>query len=117
MILADGYGTNTGRMTRRIALFCVTLLFTAGLGAQYPASSVEDRPDVRLPSGKRQSDEILKAEYQKNLEDAAELLRLAEDLKIELEKNDRYVLSLDVYKKTEEIEKVAKRIRKRLKRF
>lgn len=71
--------------------------------------------DVRLPNGKRQSDEILKADYQKTLEDARELSRLADDLKLDLEKNDRYVLSLATLKKTEEIEKLAKRIHDRLK--
>ena len=39
----------------------------------------------------------------------------AEELKTELEKNDRYVVSLAAIRKTEEIEKLAKRIRGRLK--
>jgi hypothetical protein len=71
--------------------------------------------DVRLPNGKLQRDEILKADYQKSLDDARELSRLAEDLKLDLEKNDRNVLSLATLKKTEEIEKLAKRIHDRLK--
>ena len=61
-----------------------------------------------------QQDEILKAEYQKTLKDAAMLIDLAEQLKAELEKNDRFVLSLATIKKTEEIEKLAKKIRTRL---
>jgi hypothetical protein len=76
---------------------------------------VQPPEDVRLPNGKMQSDEILKAEYQKSLEDARQLSRLADDLKLDLEKNDRYVLSLATLKKTEEIEKLAKRIHDRLK--
>jgi ATP-dependent helicase/DNAse subunit B len=72
---------------------------------------------VRLPSGKLQSDEILKADHEKNLKDAAELLRMTEDLNIELEKKDPNVLSVAAVKKTEEIEKLAKRIRSRMKRF
>ena len=71
--------------------------------------------DIRLPNGKLQREEILKAEYQKSLDDARELSRLADDLKLDLEKNDRYVLSLATLKKTEEIEKLAKRIHDRLK--
>ena len=71
--------------------------------------------DVRLPNGKLQRDEILKADYQKSLEDARELSRLAEDLKLDLEKNDRNVLSIATLKKTEEIEKLAKKIHDRLK--
>jgi hypothetical protein len=76
----------------------------------------EDKSDVRLPSGRKQADEIIRSEHQKNVEDAAELLKLTEDLKAELEKNDAFVLSLGAIKKTEDIEKVAKRIRARLKR-
>jgi hypothetical protein len=71
--------------------------------------------DTRLPNGKLQREEILKADYAKSLDDARELSRLAEELKLDIEKNDRYVLSIATLKKTEEIEKIAKRIRDRLK--
>jgi hypothetical protein len=73
-----------------------------------------DEEDVILPNGKSQKDEILKSEYQQNLKDAAELAELAGQLKIELEKNDRFVLSMATIKKTDDIEKLAKRIRARL---
>jgi hypothetical protein len=73
-----------------------------------------DEEDVVLPNGKSQKDEILKSEHQQNLKDAAELADLAEQLKIDLEKNDRYVLSMATLKKTDDIEKLAKRIRSRL---
>jgi hypothetical protein len=71
--------------------------------------------DVRLPSGKLQRDEILKAEHQKSLEDARQLSRLADELKLDLERNDRNVLSISLLKRTEEIEKLAKKIHDRLK--
>lgn len=79
------------------------------------APKVEDgeRP-VRLPNGKLQRDEIAKAEYQKSLEDCKQLIKVAEDLKAEMEKNEQYVLSVSSIKKTEEIEKLAKRIRGRM---
>ena len=73
-----------------------------------------EEEDVILPNGKSQKEEILKAEHQQNLKDAAELADLAEQLKIELEKNDRYILSMATLKKTDDIEKLAKRIRARL---
>lgn len=84
-----------------------------GLPTQAPSPGV-DRVDVRLPSGKMQRDEILKAEHEQNLKDAAKLAELADDLKQTLEKEDRYVFSLTTVKKTEEIEKLAKKIRSRL---
>jgi hypothetical protein len=70
--------------------------------------------ETRLPNGKLQSDEILKAEYEANVKDAAELADLATQLKLDLEKNDRFVLSMATLKKTDDIEKLAKRIRSRL---
>ena len=73
-----------------------------------------EEEDVILPNGKSQKEEILKAEHRQNLKDAAELAELAEQLKIELEKNDRYILSMATLKKTDDIEKLAKRIRARL---
>ena len=75
-----------------------------------------DRHDVRLPDGKSQREEILKADHAKDLADARALVELAGDLQRELEKNDRHVLSVASIRKTEEIEKLAKRIRSRLRR-
>jgi hypothetical protein len=75
-----------------------------------------DRDIPRLPNGKTQQEEILKADHERDLKDAAQLIDLAEGLKEELEKNDQHVLSLTSLKKTEEIEKLAKRIRSRLRR-
>jgi len=72
--------------------------------------------DTKLPNGKSQQEEILKADYQKTLADAAELVKLSEALQDELIKEDRHVLSLSSLKKAEDIEKLAKKIRTRLKR-
>jgi hypothetical protein len=75
-----------------------------------------DEP-VRLPNGKLQSEEILKEDYKKNLKDAQDLIELAESLKTGLEKNEQHVLSLADLKKTEDIEKIARRIRGRMRRY
>jgi len=72
--------------------------------------------DIKLPSGKSQQQEILKAEYQKAIEDAEKLAKLAEELKADLEKDEYHVLSVTSLKKTEDIEKLARRIRERLRR-
>jgi hypothetical protein len=78
-----------------------------------PAPSGE-RADVRLPNGKSQRDEILKAEREQNLKDAARLADLADELKQALEKEDRFVFSIATVKKAEDIEKLAKKIRSRI---
>ena len=77
----------------------------------------DERDSDRLPDGKSQKEAIIKADYKKNLEDAAELAKLAEDLKSDIEKNTRYIVSLQTLKKTEDIEKLAKSIRGRLRRY
>jgi uncharacterized protein YacL len=82
--------------------------------AEFPG---RDQLGVRLPNGKSQNEEILKEDYKKNLEDVAALAKLAEELKAEIEKNDRHIVSVASLKKTEDIEKLAKNIRARLKRY
>ena len=102
---------------QRTTLFLLMLAgpgFTQGPETQPPAAPVASEPEVRLPNGKSQRDEILKAEHQENLKDAARLADLAQDLKESLERDDRYVLSLSTLKKTDEIEKLVKKIRARL---
>jgi hypothetical protein len=85
--------------------------------SRIPAITEPAPEDVRLPSGKMQRDEILKSDYQKSLEDARALSKLADQLKVDMEKNDYNVLSLATLKKVDEIDKLAKRIHDRLKRF
>jgi hypothetical protein len=71
--------------------------------------------DVKLPSGKSQREEILKAEHEQSLRDVAQLVKLSSELQTEIEKNDYRVLSVESLKKAEDIEKLARRIRNRMK--
>jgi hypothetical protein len=103
------------RKVRRLAAW--TVLFAVLLPAQTPTDAVVDPTDPRLPNGKSQREEILKADHQKSLDDAGKLIALSEELKAELEKNDRHVLAVGTLKKLDEIEKLTKRIRGRLKRY
>src|SRR5712691_3060994 len=104
--------------------YCATMVLAAALFA-VAAPQIQDTRepaprdpanarDTRLPNGKSQQEEMLKADHASSLKDAAQLVELAEGLKEDLEKNDRHVLSVSTLKKTEEIEKLAKRIRSRL---
>jgi hypothetical protein len=99
---------------RRDAVAAALALLAAGPGAAQPEPG---RRDIRLPDGKSQREEILKADHEQNLKDAAALVELGLALERELEKNARHVLSVSSIRKTEEIEKLAKRIRGRLRRF
>jgi hypothetical protein len=108
-------GYDTSKAMRRI----IAIVFLAAISLLWIAWA--QLPQIENPSGPRmkreQMEALLKHEHQKSLEDAAELMKLSEELKIDLEKNDRHVLSMNAMKKAEEIEKIAKRIRGRMKRF
>ena len=85
-----------------------------------PGARGQDRrspPETRLPGMKSQREEILKLDHKKNLEDAARLLELAQGLKAELDKSDRNVLPVSSLRKAEQIEKLARSIRGRLRKF
>jgi hypothetical protein len=77
---------------------------------------IGEEPDVKLPSGKSQREAILKSEHEKSLRDVSEIRELAESLEEELKENDYHVLPIPALKKAEEIEKLAKRIKGRLRR-
>jgi hypothetical protein len=101
-------------------LFPLFLLLLCPPGpAQEPVPRIprDSRLEVRLPNGRLQRDAIVKADHARNLEDAEKLAKLAGDLKDELTNNTEFVLSVSSIKKTEEIEKLARSIRNRLKRY
>jgi hypothetical protein len=100
-------------MRRRIVLawlVTVPVLWIAAAQAQLPD---DGRPKMKHS----QVEAILKQEHERSLKDAAELLKFARELKVEIEKGDRHVLSMKAVRHTEEIEKLAKRIRGRMQRF
>lgn len=108
----------TAAINLRIVLFLsLALASTAQQGPPAHTLPPETPEDIRLPNGKLQREEILKVDYQKTLEDARALSKLADELKANLEKSDYNVLSVDTLKKTDDIDRLAKRIRDRLKRF
>ena len=99
---------------------CLTLVLLCGCFAQpapRPPRPDDAAPDATLPNGKTQREMIVKDDYRKNLEDAAEMAKLADELKEDLENGDKYVVSVKAIKKAEDIEKLARNIRTRLKRY
>jgi len=105
---------------KRLFLPATALLAAWMLLGQAPHQAQPDTttPEpTRLPNGKLQTDEIVREEHEKSIKDAAQLVDLAESLKAEIEKDDAHVLSIATLKKTEEIEKLARRIRARIKHY
>jgi len=97
-----------------LSFAAIALLAVEQRGPQNPPGAPVADDDLRLPNGKSQKDEILKAEHEQNVKDAAQLAELAQQLQQDLEKEDRFVLSMATLKKTEDIEKLARKIRTRL---
>jgi hypothetical protein len=109
--------------SRRDALlsFVLTPLIARGAG-QDP--SQDDRrlnipkspdEDTRLPNGKSQRDEIARQQHADALKDVDALVAAAEELRDELKHAGDYIVPVGSLRKTEEIEKLAKKIRGRLK--
>lgn len=109
--------------SRRIA---IALLVGSTMPARQPPDVQEQEPrkkppfpdldeDAKLPNGKSQKDAIAEREHAEALKDAGRLIDLAQQVKGDLEKAGNYVVPLSTVKKTEEIERLAKRIRGRLK--
>ncbi|MGA3190366.1 MAG: hypothetical protein ABSF22_24950 [Bryobacteraceae bacterium] len=95
-------------MTRIFLVFALL-----GMAQQQPPPP----PDDQLPNGKSRQEEILKLDHKKNLEDAAAMAKLAEEVSEDLEKGDRFVMPLKTLKKLDEIERLAKAVRGRLKKY
>jgi hypothetical protein len=100
-------------MKRNLPALFIAFALLGQTSHQTPGSA----PEPTFPNGKSQPDEILKQDHKKNLADAAQMAKLAEEVSEDLEKDDRYVVSLKTLKKLDDIEKLSKSIRGRLKRF
>ena|SRR5437868_6403553 len=94
-----------------LGLFLLTICVLFG-----QTSPSKEDADVKLPNGKSQKDEIIRVDYEHNLRDAGELARLSEEIKDDLEKGDRYLVSTKTLKKLDDVEKLAKDIRQRMRR-
>ena len=80
--------------------------------------SYPERSDnAKLPDGRSQKEAILKTDHEMSLKEADEVLALAAALKADLEQEDRHILSVATLKKLDDIQKLVKRIRNRMKRL
>ena len=99
-------------------LLTITLIALAQVPEDLPrVQTPSEQQDRKLPNGKSQRDEIVKADYKRNVQDAAELSQLARELNDDLEKSGSNTVSVKTIKKLDDIEKLARSIRGRLKRY
>jgi hypothetical protein len=110
-------------MARR--LFALVLAAGYSAFAQFPQDSPgqspapepggRDKPDdAKLPNGKSRADAIAADEHKKAVEEANELVAAAQNLRDDIKNAGKFVVPVGAVRRTEEIEKLAKRIRGRL---
>jgi hypothetical protein len=105
--------------TRRVALLSL-LASPLAANAQEPDDRRLPIPrnpeeESRLPNGKSQKNAIAKQNHEEALKDAEDLVSAAQQLRDEIKRAGSYVVPVESVRKTEEIEKLARRIRGRLK--
>jgi hypothetical protein len=113
------YDNNQMGRTRRTALLSLLASSLAMRGQDQEDRKLPIPPDPnedrKLPNGKSQKDAIAKQSHEQALKDAEDLVTVAQELKDELKKAGDFVVPVASVKKTEEIEKLARRIRGHLK--
>jgi len=142
LVKSSGRRRSSGNSIWLLAALAVTvaLVVSAAIAAQSqaqnPPPSTPPRPtSILLPAANRPPDanDIMEMQEQRqkdatrdaaaaNLErkrqivdDSSKLLKLAGDLKIEIDKTNKDTLSLDVIRKADEIERLAKGVKEKMK--
>jgi len=85
-------------------------------GRRNPFPREEDDP-IRKDMEKRRQKALNKERHAGLKRDTEKLLALATELKTEVDKADENMLSLEVLKKTEQIEKLAKSVREKMRAY
>ena len=110
-------------MARRV--FAAALAAACTAFAQFPQdvpgqpplaepSGRDKSEDAKLPNGKSRADAIAADEHKKAIKEADELVQEAEKLRDDIKSAGKFVVPLTAVRRTEEIEKLAKKIRGRL---
>lgn len=107
----------TVQSSRRPLTALAALALTACLGlAQIDVPPPRADEPKRLPDGRLWSEAVLKANYEANLKDLERMKKILESVQAELEQSRGHVLPLKALKDLEELERLSKRVRDRMKR-
>jgi hypothetical protein len=79
--------------------------------------TLAQEPERKLPNRTSQRIAIAKDDYEKSKKDIAKILKLAKELETEIDENREFVVDLGSVRKVETIEKLARHIKNRMKRF
>lgn len=81
-----------------------------------PLVAQKDEQDPKMPDGSSRTLMVLKSDAKKSTQDIEKVIALVTELQQEIERNEYHVVDLGSLRKTEEIERLVKRIRGRMKR-
>lgn len=70
----------------------------------------------KLPNGRLWSEAVLKANYEANLKDLERMRKILDSVREELEKSKGHVLSIKALKDLEQLERLSRRVRDRMRR-
>ncbi len=70
----------------------------------------------KLPDGRLWSEAVLKANYEANLKELERMRKILDSVQEELEKSKGHVLSIKALKDLEELERLSRRVRDRMRR-
>jgi hypothetical protein len=83
-------------------------------GGPIPPEQTRSPSNDRLPNGKSRANAIAEDEHKHAVEEADQLVKMAQDLQKQLREAGKYVVPMQAVKDTHEIEKLARKIRSRL---
>ncbi len=81
-----------------------------------PAVAPQQTDLPPLPNGKNRVDAILQADHEKNLKDAERIQKLSDEVEAQIKKGGFAVLPVDALNKLDQIEKLARDLKKRLRK-
>jgi hypothetical protein len=101
---------------RLLAALLSALLLALPVAAQIEPPPPPPRADQpkRLPDGRLWSEAVLKANYEANLKDLDRMRKILEAVQKELDESKGHVLSIKALKDLEELERLSRRVRDRM---
>ena len=108
-------GTTTKRISMIAAMAIMAVLTMRVTPVALHALQNRSKSDIEKDIEERQYKELNKKRQQEIHADTEKLFQLATELKAAVDKTNENVLSLDVVRKAEEVEKLAKKVREKMK--
>jgi hypothetical protein len=93
-----------------------SLLAAAAGAQQLPMPPPSREEPKKLPDGRLWSEAVLKANYEANLKELERMRKILDSVQEELEKSKGHVLSIKALKDLEELERLSRRVRDRMRR-